>query len=157
MLESLGDRRRMEMKEAPSGLIEPIRKLVKTSLLMCAKGEMDSLNRQSVYLFDPEDGVYFQLSNLRPEGTKRWPIEELGSGLFLTEYRFDEKRGEMLENIPIQMPAHPDAVNKEEIFILRALTPESVMKVEKSLRRSKVVQIIDAVAHDVEETRLLNA
>lgn len=141
MLESIEWEKRCKMESAPSTLIQPVRELVKTALLKVKQGHIDRLGRQKIVLIHPKTKIYFKINNLYPFTTLA--DGSSAGGLFIKESVFDLRNG-FVALKEIQTPSHPDAVNIDNIYLLRGLIPQSVIRTEQALRNSKVVEILDA-------------
>lgn len=130
--------KRMEMKEAPDEILEPIRRLVVMARARLLEGETDCLGRSHVYL--TTDDVAFEISDVCANETVTDKAIWGKHGLFVSAIVLGQDNPPEVDIVEmIQMPRNPDAVSKENVFILRALFPESFEAAYKAIQTAKVI------------------
>jgi hypothetical protein len=135
--------KRSRIPEAPVELVEPTKNVVREAMRLVRKGSIDSVDRQSVVVQDPQTQIHLTLMDVGVKDQDGTTVStgSLRGGLFIYQAEVDEN-GEVVQNAGdgIQAPRSEDEVSQESIYLLRGIYPDAMQEVAEMLRRSKVVE-----------------
>ena len=138
-----------QMKSAPPDLIKPVTDLVVAALDRNKNGEINFKGWQSSVLFDPETGMEIRLDNANPLPPHEPTMpHDGGCGLFVTTHAYMPDGQPSITLDSVQIPSRPSMVTVDEIYLLRAITPESLQNLADAIVRANKVQVIDVVPRD---------
>ena len=130
--------------QVPEEIVEPVRELVQVAITRLTKDGSDSRDyKRHLYLRTDDQAYHIRMSSthfndLRHNTTCSFDKHRAGSGLFIGKVGLIDNRA-VGDSEDIQTPTRPECVDKESIFILRGIFPDSFKEATEVIKQGRPI------------------
>lgn len=129
----------VRIPEDSGKLVEPFRSVVAIAMGRVREGTIDSLNRQTITLWDHRTSRVYKITDCSVDELGGMVVSTgfLDGDLFIQAFQLDKYKNLLNQLFDIQLPRDPGQVNKENLFLQGGINPKYVKKLAVALSSAK--------------------